>query len=70
MELVWNLCKRATLKKPRIAVLTEDTFLEQWIVPKGTEIKAFETKNFGWIILPQNPQDKRGFEIPKRIFKY
>lgn len=70
MERVWNLCRKHTLQKPRVAVLSEDTFLEQWIIPKGTEIKAFETKNFGFIILPKGTQDKRGFEIPRRIFKH
>lgn len=71
MELIWNRCKRHTLKKPAIFTADSDIFLEQWIIPKGTEnIKAFETKNFGWIVLPPNVMDKRGFEIPRRIFKY
>lgn len=48
----------------------ENTWLEQWNIPKGTKIKAFETKNFGFILIPLHTKDVRGFEIPKHIFRY
>lgn len=70
METIWNLCKRYTIKKPRIYKLVENIWLEQWYIPKDTEVKMFETKNFGFIILPPETKDVRGFQIPKRIFRY
>lgn len=50
--------------------LDSDLFVEQWIVPKGTPVKLMNGQDFGFVILPQNQQDARGFGIPKRIFKY
>lgn len=50
--------------------LTSDLRLEQWIVPMQTTIKLKTTENFGWICLPENCKDLRGFVIPCRIFKY
>jgi len=50
--------------------LSDDLLLDQWIIPKETEIKLQTTRNFGWIILPEACQDKRDFTIPRRIFKY
>lgn len=51
-------------------VLASDLFVEQWIVPKGTTIKIWQTQNFGWIKVPSGQQDKRGFTMPRGIFKY
>lgn len=50
--------------------LHEDMVLEQWIIPKGTNVTTFQTQNFGWVVLPEHCQDKRGFTVPRRIFKY
>lgn len=50
--------------------LPEDLFLEQWIIPKGSVVKLQQTQNFGWVFIPLHTKDKRGFEIPKHIFKY
>jgi len=50
--------------------ISEDLILEQWVVPKGTEVQIKATLNFGWVVLPENTQDIRGFVIPKRMFQY
>ena len=50
--------------------LSEDLFVDQWIVPKGTKIKVATGHDFGYCVLPPNTQDKRGFTIPRRIFRY
>lgn len=50
--------------------LPRDLFLLQWIVPAGTVVKLTTTRNFGHVILPQGTLDKRGFQIPRRIFSY
>jgi hypothetical protein len=62
--------KGTSLRKPKEIKLSDDLLFEQWIVPKETIIKIFESKNFGYVILPDNCQDKRGFIIPRRIFRY
>jgi hypothetical protein len=51
-------------------VLPEDLYVEQWIVPKGTLIRTKEGRNFGFVILSPNTQDKRGFTIPRQLFSY
>lgn len=50
--------------------LHDDLSIGQWIVPKGTIVKTWQTENFGWLILPQDCKDKQGFTIPRRIFSY
>lgn len=50
--------------------LPEDCILEQWIAPKGTAVILKTTENFGWCVLPEGTLDKRGFVIPRRIFRY
>jgi hypothetical protein len=71
---IWKTCKGYNplhkVKKYNFVTLPEDTFIEQWIVPKGSKVKTCETRNFGWVILDANQKDVRGFEIPRRIFKY
>ena len=58
-------------KPPQEVELHDELFLEQWVVPKGTRIKIYQTKNFGWVLLPENCLDARGvYTIPKRLFKY
>ena len=44
--------------------------LEQWVVPEGTTVKIFQTRDFGWCILPKDCRDEGGFIIPRRFFKY
>ena len=67
---------QAILYYPRIGApwkeitIQDDLIIEQWIVPKGSIIKTKQTRDFGWVLLPNMIKDKRGFEIPKRIFKY
>lgn len=51
-------------------VLSTDLYLEQWIVPAGTRVRLQTTADFGIVVLDKNCQDKRGFEIPRRLFKY
>jgi hypothetical protein len=50
--------------------LSYNCYLEQWIIPKGIIVKLSTTKDFGFVTLPKNCKDKRGFIIPKRIFKW
>jgi hypothetical protein len=50
--------------------LPDKLYVSQWIVPAGTRIKMMVTRNFGWVVLPKDCQDYRGFTIPKRIFKW
>jgi hypothetical protein len=49
-------------------VLKGDLLVEEWIVPAGTEVTLDQTRNFGWIFLPEGCRDKRGFLILKKIF--
>jgi hypothetical protein len=58
------------LKHIRLFVLTEDLFLEQWIIPAGVEVKLALSRDFGYCFIPYGTQDKRGFEIPRGIFRY
>jgi hypothetical protein len=51
-------------------ILSADLILEQWIIPNDTRIKIKNCQNFGFVTLPADTQDKRGFTIPKRLFKY
>jgi hypothetical protein len=57
-------------KTPYEYTLLEDLYADQWIIPKGTIVKLWTTQNFGYVILPKNCQDKRGFTIPRRIFRW
>jgi hypothetical protein len=50
--------------------LPYDLFLEQWVVPSGVVVTLATTSNFGYVILPEKCRDKRGFVIPKRIFRW
>lgn len=50
--------------------LHDDLILEQWIVPKGTIIKIAETRDFGFVYLPNGTVGKDGKEIPRHLFKY
>lgn len=54
----------------RSFVLPEDLFLEGWIVPSGTEVKVWQSENFGWVMVPDGTRDKRGFLLPRRLFRY
>jgi hypothetical protein len=47
--------------------LSEDLFIEQWLVPKGTLVKLSYP---GILVLPKECADKRGFVIPRRIFQW
>ena len=49
---------------------TERLILEQWIIPVGTILKLKTSRDFGYVVLPENTEDERGFIIPKRIFRY
>jgi hypothetical protein len=51
-------------------LLHDDLCLEQWVVPAGTVVKLVTTRNFGIVILPQRTVDKRGFVIPRQLFKW
>jgi len=62
--------KHIGLKHTKTIKLIEDCFVEQWIVPRGTEVKLLNTTNFGFVVLPHNTQDARGFTIPRRFFSY
>jgi hypothetical protein len=57
-------------RKEQSVILSDDLLLEQWIVPKGTSVKTLETRDFGYVVLPEGTKDKRGFVIPKRIHRY
>lgn len=50
--------------------LVEDLYVEQWIVPKETTVTLYTSQNFGMCALPVACQDKRGFIIPKRLFRW
>lgn len=50
--------------------LYDDLSLSQWVIPKGTKVKIQTTRNFGFCVLPVGCKDIRGFEVPRRIFKY
>jgi hypothetical protein len=56
------------IKNARSVTLHEDLIVEQWAVPAGTVVKAWETENFGWVFLPEGCMDRRGFVIPRRLF--
>jgi hypothetical protein len=62
--------KRKIDRRVHERVLSEDLLLDQWIVPKGTTVRTTESTNFGYVILPPGTEDKRGFRIPRRIFRY
>lgn len=51
-------------------LLGDDLFLEQWIIPKGSTVGLYQTKNFGWVILEPEQRSTRGDLIPKRLFKW
>lgn len=50
--------------------LDQDLMLDQWIVPSGTMVKIWQTQNFGWVKVPKDCQDKRGFTMPRTLFNY
>jgi len=39
-------------------------------IGKSNDYKLATSRNFGIVVLPINCQDKRGFNIPKRVFSY
>jgi hypothetical protein len=46
--------------------LVEDLFVEQWTIVKGTKVKVFQGRDFGYCIVPKDA-------VPcgiKQIFKY
>lgn len=51
--------------------LTENLYVIQWVVPKGTKIITWQTNNFGWVKIPSNTRDDRtGHPIPRTLFNY
>ena len=50
--------------------MKDTEYLDQWIFPKGTIFKCFETTNFGWIVLHPDSVDINGNKPARRIFKY
>lgn len=70
-----TMLTQQTLRYPKIGkpaektVLSDDLILEQWIIPKDTVIKTVQTSNFGYVILQADQKDKRGFIVPKRLFR-
>lgn len=50
--------------------MKETEYLGNWIFPKGTIFKCFETTNFGWIVLHPEAVDIKGNKPTQRIFKY
>lgn len=51
-------------------VLNDDLLIDQWIIEKGTVVVLYTGRNFGCVALPYKCMDKRGFEIPRQLFKY
>lgn len=54
------------LKYKKEIELADDLRLEQWTIAKGTKIVCFQSKDFGYVIVPPG-------SVPngiKRIFKY
>lgn len=62
--------KHVGMKHIKEHKLLEDLWLEQWTIPAGSVIKLVSSINFGLVILPVDCQDKRGFTIPRRLFRY
>jgi hypothetical protein len=60
--------KKATEGKE--VTLWEDLILEQWIVAKGEKIKILTGRDFGYVVLQDGQKDKRGFTIPRKLFRY
>lgn len=58
------------IKHAKTYTLTETLVVEQWEVPAGTQVKLATSQNFGICVLPENCKDRRGFTIPRRIFRY
>ncbi len=61
----------------KIIKLNEDLLLEHSdlingnvIVPKGNEIKIFQSKNFGIVCILENTKDYEGNLIPRKVYKY
>lgn len=50
--------------------LPEDMWMEQWQFSKGSLVKVFETKNFGWIVFHASAKLTNGAEPVRRIFKW
>lgn len=50
--------------------LNDDLVAEQWIVPAGVVVKLVTAKNFGVVVLPWGTVDKRGFVIPRQLFRW
>ena len=50
--------------------LPDDLVVEQWIVPKDTEVKLTIGPDFSYLMLEKGTFDKRGFVIPHTVFKY
>lgn len=51
-------------------ILTQDTYLEKWIIPKGTQVKLTVTQDFGYVVLPEGTKDVRGFTLHRRVFRW
>jgi len=54
------------LKHAKEVVLQDDLHVELWTIKRGTKVKLFIGRNFGYCIVPK---DAVPFGI-KRIFKY
>lgn len=72
MQIIQSLPfpRHSGMKHIKEYILLEDLFLEQWTVPAKTTIKLVTSTNFGLVVLPVDCQDKRGFTIPQRLFRY
>ncbi len=62
--------KKRGMEHAKDYVTDQTLILEQWMIPAKTIIKLINGENFGYAILPEHCQDIRGFEIPRRIFRY
>ena len=65
-----NISRRSRKSAIVTHTLNDDLSLDQWIIPKGTRVKLQQTENFGWVYLLAGTKDKRGFEVPRYVFKY
>jgi hypothetical protein len=68
-QLPWRRARKGAIE---VELADEMSFVPNhnvYRLPKGTKIKISETRNFGWVILPQGTKDISGHVIPYRIMR-
>lgn len=58
------------IKHIKAFVLPWNLSVEQWTIPAGTTVKIWTSTNFGYVLLPKECKELRGFTMERQLFRW